>query len=44
MSFDGRVMILRAVDADVATRYGTGVYVRCAPAAGSVAQGGKNKQ
>jgi len=44
MSFDGRVMVLRAVDADVATRYGTGIYVRCAPAAGSVAQGGKNKQ
>ena len=31
LSFDGRVMLLRSVDPDVATRYGTGVYVRCAP-------------
>src|SRR6516225_13394 len=44
VSFDGRVMTLRAVDPDVATRYGTGVYVRCAPAAGNVAQGAKSKQ
>ena len=44
VSFDGRVMLLRAVDADVASRYGTGVYVRCTPTAGSVAQGGKTKQ
>jgi hypothetical protein len=44
VSFDGRVMTLRAIDPDVATRYGTGVYVRCAPAAGSVAQGAKSKQ
>jgi hypothetical protein len=44
VSFDGRVMVLRAIDADIASRYGTGVYVRCAPAAGSVAQGGKRKQ
>ena len=29
LSFDGRVMLLRSVDPDVATRYGTGVYVRC---------------
>jgi hypothetical protein len=33
MSFDGRVMVLRFVDADVAGRLGTGVYVRCAPRA-----------
>jgi hypothetical protein len=44
VSFDGRVMTLRAVDPDVASRYGTGVYVRCAPAAGSVAQGAKGKK
>ena len=33
-SFDGRVMILRYVDPEIAGRYGTGVYVRCAPSAG----------
>ena len=33
MSFDGRVMVLRFVDAGVAGRFGTGVYVRCAPRA-----------
>jgi hypothetical protein len=33
MSFDGRVMVLRFVDVDVAGRFGTGVYVRCAPRA-----------
>jgi len=38
ISFDGRVMILRAVDQEIAGRYGTGVYVRCAPSAGTVAQ------
>jgi hypothetical protein len=31
--FDGRVMILRHLDPEVAGRYGTGVYVRCAPRA-----------
>jgi hypothetical protein len=30
---DGRVMVLRFVDPEVAGRYGTGVYVRCAPRA-----------
>jgi hypothetical protein len=35
VSFDGRVMILRYVDPEVAGRYGTGVYVRCAPKAAS---------
>ena len=44
ISFDGRVMLLRAIDPDIAGRYGTGVYVRCAPAAGSVAQSGKAKK
>src|SRR5690349_16034614 len=29
VSFDGRVMILRFVDPEVAGRYGTSVYVRC---------------
>jgi hypothetical protein len=33
LSFDGRVMITRFVDKDAATRYGTMVYVRCAPKA-----------
>src|SRR5207253_8186874 len=28
-SFDGRVMVLRFTDPEVAGRYGTGVYVRC---------------
>lgn len=33
MSFDGRVMIMRFVDPEVQGRYGTSVYVRCAPRA-----------
>jgi hypothetical protein len=33
VSFDGRVMVLRFVDPEVNSRYGTGVYVRCAPRA-----------
>lgn len=37
MSFDGRVMIMRFIDQDAATRYGTSVYVRCAPAAAPTA-------
>ena len=32
-SFDGRVMLLRFVDPEINGRYGTGVYVRCAPRA-----------
>lgn len=31
VSFDGRSMVLRWMDPEVAGRYGTGVYVRCAP-------------
>jgi hypothetical protein len=31
VSFDGRTMVLRWMDPEVAGRYGTGVYVRCAP-------------
>jgi len=31
VSFDGRSMVLRWIDPEVAGRYGTGVYVRCAP-------------
>ncbi len=31
VSFDGRSMILRWMDAEIAGRYGTGVYVRCGP-------------
>jgi hypothetical protein len=30
-SFDGRAMVLRWMDPEVASRYGIGVYVRCAP-------------
>ncbi|GIK81602.1 MAG: hypothetical protein BroJett024_27070 [Alphaproteobacteria bacterium] len=33
VSFDGRVMITRFVDKEVESRYGTSVYVRCAPRA-----------
>jgi hypothetical protein len=44
LAFDGRVMLLRAVDPEVAGRYGTGVYVRCGPSAGTVAQKGKTKK
>ena len=33
VSFDGRVMVLRFTDPEIAGRYGTGVYVRCAPRA-----------
>ncbi len=31
VSFDGRTMVLRWMDPEVAGRYGIGVYVRCAP-------------
>jgi hypothetical protein len=31
VAFDGRTMVLRWMDPEVAGRYGTGVYVRCAP-------------
>jgi hypothetical protein len=30
VSFDGRTMVLRWIDPEVASRYGMGVYVRCA--------------
>ena len=33
LSFDGRVMITRFVDPEINGRYGTSVYVRCAPKA-----------
>jgi hypothetical protein len=33
LSFDGRVLVTRYVDPDAATRYGTEVFVRCAPKA-----------
>jgi hypothetical protein len=33
VSFDGRVLITRWIDPEVAGRYGYGVYVRCAPRA-----------
>jgi hypothetical protein len=33
VSFDGRVMLLKFIDPDIDGRYGTGVFVRCAPRA-----------
>lgn len=33
LSFDGRVMITRYIDPEINGRYGTSVYVRCAPRA-----------
>jgi hypothetical protein len=33
VSFDGRVLVTRFIDKDAASRYGTMVYVRCAPRA-----------
>ena len=33
LSFDGRVMVLKYVDSEVDGRYGTGIFVRCAPRA-----------
>ena len=29
VSFDGKVLILRWIDPEIAGRYGTGLYVRC---------------
>jgi hypothetical protein len=29
VSFDGKILVLRWIDADVAARYGTAVYVKC---------------
>jgi hypothetical protein len=43
VAFDGRVMVLRYVDPEINGRYGIGVYVRCAPSPGGVAQRGKAK-
>jgi hypothetical protein len=43
VSFDGRIMLLRAVDQEVVSRYGTSIYVRCAPSAGATAQKSKTK-
>jgi hypothetical protein len=33
ISFDGRVMLLKFVEPDIDNRYGTGIFVRCAPRA-----------
>ena len=30
--FDGRVMLLKFTNPEIDGRYGTGIYVRCAPA------------
>ena len=43
VSFDGRVMLLKFTNPEIDGRYGTGIYVRCAPGAGGVAQT-KNKK
>jgi hypothetical protein len=43
VSFDGRVMLLKFTNPEIDGRYGTGIYVRCAPAAGGVAQTKKKK-
>jgi hypothetical protein len=40
VSFDGRVLVTRFVDPEVAGRYGTSVYVRCA-AGGTASPKGK---
>jgi hypothetical protein len=34
VAFDGRVLVLRWIDQEVAGRYGTSVYVRCGADAG----------
>ena len=39
VTFDGRVLILRWMDPEVQGRYGTMVYVRCAPEGAKQAQG-----
>ena len=44
VTFDGRIMVLRFVNPEINGRYGTGVYVRCAPSAGGVAQNKKKKK
>jgi hypothetical protein len=33
VSFDGRVLVMKFVDPEVDGRYGTGIFVRCAPRA-----------
>ena len=33
VSFDGRVLVLKYVDPEIDGRYGTGIFVRCAPRA-----------
>ena len=42
-SFDGRVMVMVFVDSEIAGRYGTGIYVRCAPSAGGTVASGQKK-
>jgi len=43
VSFDGRIMVLKFTNPEIDGRYGTGIYVRCAPTAGGVAQTKKKK-
>jgi hypothetical protein len=33
VSFDGRVLVLRWIDPEIAGRYGVAAYVRCSPRA-----------
>jgi hypothetical protein len=44
VSFDGRIMVLRFTNREIDGRYGTGIYVRCAPSAGGVAETKKKKK
>ena len=48
VSFDGRVLVTRFTDQEVAGRYGTSVYVRCgaetAPGAKKAAPKGRSKR
>jgi hypothetical protein len=43
VSFDGRTLVLKWMDPEVAGRYGTGVYVRCAPE-GTAHAGGRPRK
>jgi hypothetical protein len=43
VSFDGRVLVTKFVDQEVAGRYGTSVYVRCAAAGTAAPKGTKKK-
>ncbi len=44
VSFDGRVMVMKFTNPEIDGRYGTGIYVRCGPSAGGVAQKSKKRK